>query len=368
MKRLRCLFIVQGEGRGHLTQALASDAMLSRAGHSVCTVIVSRGGDTEAPAYFEQHLDAPLEYVEGVHFVVDGSSRSIQWMQTLAMNKGRWRHFQKSFDVIDQCLQRSRPDVIVNFYEPLGGLFMMRHNPGIPMVAVAHQFMLLHPDYVLPEGFQLQRRATTLFTRLAGLRASRRLALSLFDAERLPSQQLHVTPPLLRDELLALPIGVEEQFFLIYLFHHSLSEAVIAWHQRNPSVALHCFWHKPGAEEITVYDDTLTFHQLHGHRFLEMMARSRGVITTSGFESTAEAMFLGKPLLLIPLKGHFEQHCNGLDGVRSRAAVQADDYDLDKLLRFLPEYRFDATGFRAWVKSAETLFVKHIEDVARGKA
>ena len=49
MAKLRALFIVQGEGRGHMTQALALASMLRRAGHSICKTVVSKGGDSEVP-------------------------------------------------------------------------------------------------------------------------------------------------------------------------------------------------------------------------------------------------------------------------------------------------------------------------------
>lgn len=365
MQPLQCLFIVQGEGRGHLTQALALRAMLRRAGHHVCGVLVGRGVDREVPGFFREKIDAPLHYFDSAHFVIDGTNRSIRWLPTLAYNNSRWRQFRESFDLINEQLRQHQPDVIINFYEPLGGLFMARYRPAVPMVAVAHQYMFLHPHYAFPRGFRLQRQATTFFTRMTASRATRRLALSLYDAPALPAEGLSVMPPLLRDELFAQPTGAVEPFFLIYLFHHSFAEAVLRWHQQNLDVSLHCFWNNPEAEDIRVYDKTLTFHRLHDEHFLSMMAQCRGVITTAGFESMAEAMYLGKPLLLIPMNKHFEQHCNGVDGSNAGAGIQAEDFDIDRLIRFLPDYQYDATAFRAWIASAETRFIEEIEQAAR---
>ena len=365
MKPLTCLFVIQGEGRGHLTQAMALHAILGRAGHRVCGAIVSRGGDDGLPSYFEDHFSAPIASMESMHFVIDGGSQSIHWPRTLAANSARWNQFAEAFAVINAEIHRHKPDVIVNFYEPLGGLFMLRHKPQIPMIAVAHQFMFLHPRYEFPEGFAIQKLSTRFFTQMTGMGAARRLALSLYPAEPLESKQLVVMPPLLRDELFEIEPSADASYFLVYLLHHSLADAVLNWHLRNPAVPLHCYWNNPEAGETTVYDATLTFHQLHWRRFLEMMAECRGVATTSGFESMAEAMYLGKPLLLNPVRRHFEQHCNAVEGCRMGTAVQSDDFDLGKLTRFAPEYRFDATGFRDWVKKAERMFVAQVEAVAR---
>lgn len=44
--------------------------------------------------------------------------------------------------------------------------------------------------------------------------------------------------------------------------------------------------------------------------FVKSLASSRGVICGAGFETPAEALFLEKKLLVIPIKDQFEQHCN----------------------------------------------------------
>jgi len=44
--------------------------------------------------------------------------------------------------------------------------------------------------------------------------------------------------------------------------------------------------------------------------FLTSLASSNGVLCGAGFETPSEALFLGKPLLVVPMKGQFEQQCN----------------------------------------------------------
>jgi uncharacterized protein (TIGR00661 family) len=40
------------------------------------------------------------------------------------------------------------------------------------------------------------------------------------------------------------------------------------------------------------------------------MIRSYGVITGAGFETPAEALYLGKQLMVLPMHGQYEQACN----------------------------------------------------------
>ena len=53
---MKYLFIVQGEGRGHLTQAISLSQMLRRHGHEVVEVLVGKSSNREIPAYQPEFL------------------------------------------------------------------------------------------------------------------------------------------------------------------------------------------------------------------------------------------------------------------------------------------------------------------------
>ena len=95
------------------------------------------------------------------------------------------------------------------------------------------------------------------------------------------------------------------------------------------------------------------------------MARCQGVISTAGFECMAEALYLGKPLLMVPIRGHFEQHCNVTVGRAAGVGLAANDFAIDRLIRFLPAYQHAAERFRTWVARAEARFIGEIERVVR---
>lgn len=54
----------------------------------------------------------------------------------------------------------------------------------------------------------------------------------------------------------------------------------------------------------------VTVNPVGNKPFLDSMKNSLGVITGAGFETCAEAMFLGKKLLAIPISNQYEQYCN----------------------------------------------------------
>ena len=88
------------------------------------------------------------------------------------------------------------------------------------------------------------------------------------------------------------------------------------------------------------------------------MAGCKAYATTAGFESVCEAMYLGKPLLMVP--AHIEQDCNAHDAARCGAGIVADDFDLERLLAYAEHYQLNTT-FRYWVRSAERIIMQSIE-------
>ena len=122
---LRCLFIVQGEGRGHLTQAMSLRRMLVQQGHRVGEVVVGKSDRRTVPAFFEETFDAPVTYVDSPSFVSAGDDRSVRMGTTLMHELTRTPSFFDSLSTIQAAVDRHDPDVIVNFFEPLGGVYAM---------------------------------------------------------------------------------------------------------------------------------------------------------------------------------------------------------------------------------------------------
>ena len=95
-------------------------------------------------------------------------------------------------------------------------------------------------------------------------------------------------------------------------------------------------------------------HRLSDTLFLKYMAGCKAYATTGGFESVCEAMYMQKPVLMVPT--HIEQECNVIDAARSGAGISANGFDLDLLLSFVPTYT-KSMDFSYWTRSAEAMFL-----------
>ena len=83
---MRYLFSIQGEGRGHLTQALSLAAMLRRHGHQVVGVLVGRSSVRRLPDFFFERIGAPVTEFEAPRFAFDHANRSVSMLRTLLLN------------------------------------------------------------------------------------------------------------------------------------------------------------------------------------------------------------------------------------------------------------------------------------------
>jgi uncharacterized protein (TIGR00661 family) len=87
------------------------------------------------------------------------------------------------------------------------------------------------------------------------------------------------------------------------------------------------------------------FHKIDNHAFLESLRTCEGVLCGAGFELPAEALFLGKKVMVIPLKGQFEQYCN---------AIEAEKLGAEHIPEFSWKYH---NTINHWAKSKQKIEV-----------
>ncbi len=345
-----------------MTQAISLAQMLTQAGHTVVSALVGVANERPVPAFFIEQMPAPVETVVSPILVYSARTNELRPWRTVGRNM-RWiPKYSRSIRRIRAVLAQTKPDIIVNFYEHLGGLMFLFSAPDVPMVCISHQYLMLHPDFPHPKGQPVSHLMLTLTTRLTCIGATELLSLSFDQQSDQPKLKSRVVPPLLRQEVLNRK-PTTESFLLAYTTQPGLMRQLMNAHKEHLELPIHAFYAGTTASDEAV-DETLTYHAIDGKRFLDFMERSRAVVTTAGFESVCEAIYLGKPALLIPQPNHYEQACNAIDGLRIGAGVVADGFDLDKLLAYLPTYDQSLSErFRAWHAQGYYLFLNALNRV-----
>jgi uncharacterized protein (TIGR00661 family) len=302
-------------------------------------------------------MKMPIERIPTLDFTYK-NNRKVNLPATLAAIVRRIPAYWRGLRKLKSVVRETQPDVILNFFEALTGIYALTSRNRPPVVAIAHQFMYGHPDYVRAPRLRVQQLAMKWYVKLVGS-ASTRVALSLYKAPDLPEKNIKVSPPILRRQLFELHSNPNGNFVLAYLLNHGYAEQIIAWHNQNPQTVLHCFYDKPDAPPEFRYDETLTFHRLDGEKFLRMMADCKHVACTAGFESLCEAAYLGKPLFLVPVENHVEQQINAIDATRIGLGVTDNSFNLDRLSE-LPD-TIPNSQFRAWLGRADSVLLRTLE-------
>jgi len=354
---MRFLFIVQGEGRGHLTQALSLAAMLRRHGHEITGVLVGRSPQRVLPDFFRARIGAPVVEFEAPRFAFDRSNRSVSMLRTLLGNlrPGSLARFRRSARIIREQIAAQHPDRIVNFYELLSSLTVRLYGIRIPMTGIAHQFLLGHRAYPYARNTGVEGFLLRLHARMTACGCAQLLGLSFRPMDDDTRRHIRVVPPLLRRDALSGSIS-DEGFVLGYMVNNGFAAELRQWCAGHPQWSVHLFWDRFGAPQTLPAEGGLVFHRLDDAEFLDRMHRCRGYVTTAGFESVCEAMYLGKPMMLIP--AHIEQRINAADAAAAGAGIVAGRFDLGRFTDYLGHRHPPVAGFREWVDSAEERFIR----------
>jgi uncharacterized protein (TIGR00661 family) len=358
---MKYLFLVQGEGRGHMTQAISLLSVLKENNHEVVGVLLGKNPRRQIPGYVYKSIDTFIDGYDSPNFVFNKSNKGILITRSLVYNLLRIPRYIKSLRMINSIVKKTNPDVIINFYDLLGGVYNY-FFPGKIFICIGHQFLITHPDTPVPKGKKIDNKLLRLHNKVASLKAWKCLALSFRQMKGFRAKNIFVVPPLLRKEILQTDTGqIKEDGYLHgYILNEGFAAEIIRWHKGNPALHANIFWDKGGAEKTMAVNENLVFHQIDDTLFLEYFKNCSMYAGTAGFESLCEAMYLGKPFLCVPSENHYEQLYNALDATLDGAGIWDTSFDLDKLLDFRDNYKFNAEDFRRWTNTAPEVFLEHL--------
>ena len=192
---MKILFIIQGEGRGHLTQALSLRQKLMAEGHEIVGVLVGKSPARRLPDFFLNKIQSPVYPFESPNFLPTAKNKQVSLMRSVLYN-------------------------------------VLRLRPKATMVCIAHQYLFLHPDFVFPKQSTLSLASLRFFTRLTAIGSVKKLALSFRKMREAPLGGIVVVPPLLRQEVLdAVPSN--GSYLHGYLLNSGFSEEIRSWHSRR---------------------------------------------------------------------------------------------------------------------------------------
>lgn len=326
---------------------------------------IGKSSQRKIPDFVFQRIQSEIIRFQSPNFLPDKKNQGIRITASIVHHLFRLPSHLRTSKWLVKAIKGQEPDLVVNFYEPLLGFSQWFWKLPMPIVSTAHQYMVLRKEFVFPKGWWSGRASLKMLTRISGIGSRKLLALSFYEVTSSHERNIEVVPPVLRQSVLD-KTSKEGEFYLVYLLNQGYADAIESWHQKNRTVKLECFWDAPTSGNVYQPHPNLRFHQINDELFLEKMAECKALITTAGFESTCEAAFLGKPVMMVPVKNHYEQWLNANDAVRNGIGVMSKGFDIDKLMHQLKIARITAAD-QGWLKNGTEIIAKRLEAIVPNK-
>lgn len=141
-----------------------------------------------------------------------------------------------------------------------------------------------------------------------------------------------IKPPVIKKEILdATPI--DKGHITVYLPSYNM-ECLVDHFKTMKDVTFH--WFVPHITHIS-QDENIIYHPINNALFTQSMIECTGILTGGGFETPAEALYLGKKLIAVPIVDHYEQQCNAA-ALEKLGATVWKDINCDTLVNDLREW------------------------------
>ena len=275
---MKILYAIQGTGNGHISRAGDLVPLLRE---MATTDVLISGIQADVEPGFS--IDFRLH---GMGFIF-GKKGNVDFIKTF--RKCITREFVREV----KNLPVENYDLVINDFEPVSAWAAKLR--GVPCVSLSHQYAVIHGNAPKSErndwmgkmilanyapvqkgyGFHFQPYAPNIFTPVIRQEV-RNLRVST-------GNHISVYLPAYDDErILRVLSGIKEVNWDIF--------------------SKHC------SREIR--QDHIRIRKIENQSFLKSMASCKGVLCGAGFETPAEALFLGKKLMVIPMKNQYEQQCN----------------------------------------------------------
>ena len=315
---MKILYGIQGTGHGHISRARVVLPKLRE--YAEVDVLVSGYN-------YKMNIDGEIKYkARGVSLAYDNNG-SIDILET-ALNIHPIKFLQDL-----QAVPIEEYDFVVNDFEPVTA--WAANGAGVPCVAISHQASFLSEKAPRPEKKSLvAEQVMKHFAPSTAAVGSHYLRYDDF-----------IEPPIIRRHIRDLNPTLGDHI-TVYLpaFDHQILCSIFSQLKKTE-------WHifAPDCDEVYIRGN-VRVHPVGKDSFLKSIESCLGIVSACGFETTSEAMFLGKKLLTIPIKNQYEQLCNAVALTELGGKVV---YEVDEDFTQIVSH---------WIEEGEVLSLAEISD------
>lgn len=305
---LKILYAIQGTGNGHVARAREIIPILQEYGD---VEIVLSGDQTSID------LPIPVKYrSKGLTFIYNKSG-GLSFFKTFFRNN----FFQIIKEIIEFPIRDY--DVVINDFEFISAWSAKLR--GVKTFGLGHQVSFLsnnspRPKHKDPVGEWILKNYAPVSKGIG-------FHFDPFDD--------FIFSPVIRKGIRELNSS-KEGYFTVYLPAFG-EDHLKKYLSRIPEIRWEVF--SKNCQEAYSYKN-VHFKPTGHEGFLESFSKCEGILTSAGFETPAEALFLGKKLFAIPIKNQYEQACNAaaLASMGVPVAHQLDRDSIERIAHWARDY------------------------------
>jgi len=275
---MKILYAIQGTGNGHLSRARDIIPILQK-NHEVDILISGTQADVDLP------YEIKFRY-KGLGFIF-GESGGIDLKKTYRKNNLRGLFYE--IDTVPVELY----DLVINDFEPVSAWACDLKN--VKCISLSHQSAVLNKNVPQPADTDILGKA--ILKNYAPTSKQYGFHFKTYDED--------IYTPVIRKQIRDLNVK-NKGHYTVYLPAYD-DKRLIKVLSRFENVKWQVF-SKHNKKRIK--EKNIIIQGIDNELFIKSMAESAGVLCGAGFETPAEALYLSKKLLVIPMKGQYEQQCN----------------------------------------------------------
>ncbi len=275
---MKILYAIQGTGNGHI--ARAGDIVPILKEYGKLDLFVSG-------AQADLKLDHPVKHLsKGLSFYF-GKRGGVDLVKTFGKNNARdIYHEIKSFPVENY-------DLVINDFEPITA-WACAHK-SVPCVGLSHQASLLSPLTPRPKNYD--PIGDWIIRNYAPVSSCVGFHFAAFDR--------NIFTPVIRRRIREAVI-TDKDHYTVYLPSYD-DRNLLPILNKFPSIRWHVF---SKHSRSPCHIGKISVYPVNNEEFTASMTSATGILCGAGFETPAEALYLRKKLLVVPMRGQYEQHYN----------------------------------------------------------
>ena len=275
---MKVLYAIQGTGNGHVSRANEIIPLLQQK----CELDILLSGTQS-----DVGINFPVKYrLKGLSFVF-GKKGGVNFYKTFKLLQSK-----KFLNEIKK-LPVEEYDLVINDFEPVSAWASKIKN--IPCVAMSHQFAVLHKDAPRPAKFD--PFALMVLRYYAPCKTGVGFHFKKYDE--------NIFGPVIRKEIRTAVVS-NKGHYTVYLPAYE-DKKIISFCANFKNIEWQVF---SKHTKKTYKQKNCRIQPVSAGAFTESFTSCNGILCGAGFETPAEALYMNKKVLVVPMKSQYEQHCN----------------------------------------------------------